>query len=413
MKGDEAMSKKVGRPKVNPDYNPEAARDELAKAVAELYLHPESDVDKDGHATMKSLQLHFGLTMTKVRKLLVTAGVYHFYKDGVDMVEAVQELHNEGCTLEEIKSRLHISTGTANSFLPYKSGTYNADFTADDYDFSNVSADARRKRNQRKREKMKDKEIMDKRDKEIEEMKKIKAKNRAENEARHQANLERKKGYHERKAQRQKNDPEGYLWHIKNAREVGVESYARQLERTRDIYLRQQAGEVIPYKVGKAYIENDPFPEYQSSKKASCDFSGWELELYKKLRSESPARIAAFYSGVNVSGDVSGVGDVSRKKPILPIRLDDDSLVADLNDLIFALSENHKSEFISYKDVAAFDVLLEKLIYKLRFYYLTSPAKLSKTAADKMIKILKGVGTDDDVFPEYEIKMIREAVEGL
>ena len=162
----------VGRPKVNPDYDPIKARDELSNAVADLYLHPsvEMDVDKEGHATMKSLELHFGLTMTKIRKLLVSAGVYSFYKDGVDMVEAVNELYKKGYTLEMIKDTLHISTGTANSLLPYRLGTYNADFTVDDYDYSNVSTDARRKRNQRKRERMKKPEFIDNRDREVKEL---------------------------------------------------------------------------------------------------------------------------------------------------------------------------------------------------------------------------------------------------
>ncbi len=260
--------KKIGRPKVNPNYNPEAAKDELANAVAELYLHPSSDmeVDKDGHARMKSLQLRFGLTMTKIRKLLVSAGVYHFYKNGTDMVEAVQKLYNEGHTIEEIKSKLHIGTSTINSFLPYKIGTYKADFTADDYDFANVSAEARRKRNQRKREKMKDPKAVGLREENIKKMEKqrkikdMKAKHKAENEARHQANLERKRAYQERKALKERNDPGNYFWLIKQAREAGIESHARHLERSRDVYLRREAGEVIPQKVASAYINNDPLP---------------------------------------------------------------------------------------------------------------------------------------------------------
>ena len=78
----------MGRAKINPNYDPIGARDTLASSVASLYLHPSGDMkaDKQGQARMKDLELHFGLTMTKIRKLLVTSGVYHFYKDGVDMV---------------------------------------------------------------------------------------------------------------------------------------------------------------------------------------------------------------------------------------------------------------------------------------------------------------------------------------
>ena len=84
----------------------------------------------------------------------MTAGVYSFEKDGKDMVQEVQKLKAEGLSAEEISKKLSCSIGTINSFLPYESGIYHADFTADGYDFSNVSAEARRKRNQRKREKM-------------------------------------------------------------------------------------------------------------------------------------------------------------------------------------------------------------------------------------------------------------------
>ena len=169
---DVEKKKNIGRPKTNPDYDPIKARDELSNAVAKLYIHPsvEMDVNKEDHATMKVLELHFGLTMTKIRKLLVSAGVYHFHKDGVDMVGAVNELYNKGYTLEMIKDTLHISTGTANSLLLYRLGIYNADFTVDNYDYSNVSTDARRKRNQRKREMMRKPEIIENRDREVKEL---------------------------------------------------------------------------------------------------------------------------------------------------------------------------------------------------------------------------------------------------
>ena len=69
-----------GRKKVNPDYNPVKARNEMAEAAAQIYLHPEADMetDRNGKASMKAMKEYFGLTMTKIRKLLVTAGVYSF-----------------------------------------------------------------------------------------------------------------------------------------------------------------------------------------------------------------------------------------------------------------------------------------------------------------------------------------------
>ena len=46
-----------GRKKVNPDYNPVKARNEMAEAAAQIYLHPEADMetDRNGKASMKAM----------------------------------------------------------------------------------------------------------------------------------------------------------------------------------------------------------------------------------------------------------------------------------------------------------------------------------------------------------------------
>ena len=102
----------MARLKLNPDYDPEKALQDLVKSVVEFYENPED---------------------------------------------------------EEIRKKLSISVGTLNSLTPYKSGAYNADFTVYGYDLSNVSTDARRQRNQRKRNKMKE-DALKERQVSIEEM---------------------------------------------------------------------------------------------------------------------------------------------------------------------------------------------------------------------------------------------------
>lgn len=297
----------MARPKLNPDHDPIKARDELVKAVAEVYLHPESDmeIDNDGHATMKELRLQFGLTMTKIRKLLVTAGVYKFEKDGVDLVQEVQRLAAEGKKLEEIKEILQISTGTANSFLPYKSGTYNADFTADGYDYSNVSTDAKRKRNQRKREKMKESNVVEEHVGSIEDykrqmdekkypgmtpeqIKEEKARRHAQNEANRQKNLERKRKYHERKAEAEEKDPHSYL-HMAERYESFMPDYAARMRRCHEIEMRKRAGEIISDEDREAFIYQEP--------DARVGIDGFyddgviqNFDLWKKNRVEKPKK---------------------------------------------------------------------------------------------------------------------------
>ena len=75
------------------------------------------------------------------------------------------------------------------------------------------------------------------------------------------------------------------------------------------------------------------------------------------------------------------------------------------------MTQNHDGKFLSCKDVSAFDVLFEKLIKKLSYYYHSNPRNMGKDAGNRLIQILKEVGTDDEMFPEYEIKMVKQVIE--
>lgn len=250
----------MARPKTNPDYNPEKARDDLVKAVADFYTAPPSDemAGKDGKTKMKFMQQEFGLSMSKIRKLLVTAGVYKFEKDGTDMVSEIANLRTRGLTDEQIMAELAISAGTLSSLTPYKAGVYNADFTVGGYDMTNVSTDARRKRSQRKREKMKEGSVVETHKESIEDLKRKmdeqkypgmtseeieieKARRRAENEAKHQANLERKRKHQERKAEAEEMDPGGYL-RLAELLHPGNEKYKREAEHQHELMVRKQKG---------------------------------------------------------------------------------------------------------------------------------------------------------------------------
>lgn len=583
--------KNVGRPKINPNYDPIRARDELSNAVASLYLYPSADmdVDKDGHATMKSLELYFGLTMTKIRKLLVSAGVYRFYKDGVDMVEAVNELYKKRYTLEMIKDTLHISTGTANSLLPYKIGTYNADFTVDDYDYSNVSVDARRKRNQRKRERMKKPEVIYNRNREVKELEEfMEEKNKTfRDRFNDKKNEELKKSCQEAKdwlKDRGFDDIRDIYQKVTEGVESGmlklsdVPDYKKHLTEEEIKKMESDNSSVISFltsyvldkirfveedeevegprvkTIGKkfvssryvhgkpvgAYLFKPKKGEYYRESLDSCeeiiesneDMYGVidenrdthmfiiqyvELgsaidvimsEVYKcnkkgqlySKHSNTEYEFVAFgsierkdelvkeviektvvalqnltvtrrkdigfnpdchlvddkyyycanevgtikimenhhdgvyfqidgkkyepldvmklfgpYCGFNIRYQIGDKADdvLESDMTLMPMRIDEDTLGVELHDLLFALSDDHDCTFISYENVAAFDVLFQKIIDKLEFYHRANQRAFGEAAANKLISILKEVGTDDDMFPEYEIKMVRDAVKDL
>lgn len=581
----------VGRPKVNPNYDPIRARDELSNAVAELYLHPSADinVDKDGHATMKSLELYFGLTLTKIRKLLVSAGVYHFYKDGVDMVEAVNELYKKGYTLEMIKDTLHISTGTANSLLPYKIGTYNADFTVDDYDYSNVSTDARRKRNQRKRERMKKPEFIDNRNREVKDLEKIMEeknktfRDRFNDKEREELKIRRQeakdwlaeRGIYDSKdiyskvaagvesgvlklsdvpdykkllAEDEIKKIEGdnlrtirflvsyvlnklcFVEEDEEIEEPKVKTLGKKFVSSRYVHGKSVGDYLFRPKKGEYYRESLDYCEeiiesnedmygvidenrdthmfiiqyvelgsainvtmsevYKCNKKgqlyskhANTEYEfvafgsierkdklvkeviektvvtlqnltvtrqkdiGFNPDCHlvddkyyycanevgtiricenrhdgvyfqidgKKYEPHDVMKLFSPYCGFNIRYKIGDKVDdaLESDMTLMPMRIDEDTLGVELNDLLFALSEDHNCTFISYKNVAAFDVLFQKIIDKLEFYHRANQRAFGEAAANKLISILKEVGTDDDMFPEYEIKMVRDAVKEL
>ena len=111
----------VGRQKKNPDYNPERARDELIKAVSDFYLNPPSEDMKgrEGKTRMKNMELEFGLSLGKIRKLLVTGGVFVFEKNGVELVSEIARLREEGLSDGEIMEKLSIKKSILNDLTPY------------------------------------------------------------------------------------------------------------------------------------------------------------------------------------------------------------------------------------------------------------------------------------------------------
>ena len=108
----------MGRQKKNPDYNPERARDELVKAVCAFYLNPPSEDMKgrDGKTRMKNMELEFGLSMGKIRKLLVTGGVFVFEKNGVDLVEEIARLRVSASKEGVVHNRSFFVILTTDSF---------------------------------------------------------------------------------------------------------------------------------------------------------------------------------------------------------------------------------------------------------------------------------------------------------
>ena len=135
-----------GRKKSKPDYSPSAILQNQMDAAVALY----STAD---HPSLQTIANELDLNLIKVRKLLITAGVYK--SDAADQVQRVFNKHRaSGLSHTEAiaatMKELNLSKASVTSYLPYEKGVYFPDET----DSSNISVGAERIRRMRKRNKV-------------------------------------------------------------------------------------------------------------------------------------------------------------------------------------------------------------------------------------------------------------------
>lgn len=135
-----------GRKPSKPDYNPSAILQNQMDAAVALY-------DKEERSSLQTIADELDLNPIKVRKLLITAGVYK--SDAADQVQSVFNKHRaSGLSHTEAIAatmrELNLSKASVTSYLPYEKGVY---FPAET-DSNNFSVGAERIRRMRKRNKV-------------------------------------------------------------------------------------------------------------------------------------------------------------------------------------------------------------------------------------------------------------------
>ena len=135
-----------GRKSSKPDYNPSAILQNQMDAAVALY-------DKEEHPSLQTIANELDLNPIKVRKLLITAGVYK--SEVADQVNRVFNQHRaSGLSHTEAIAatmrELNLSKASVTSYLPYEKCVY---FPAET-DNKNLSVGAERIRRMRKREKI-------------------------------------------------------------------------------------------------------------------------------------------------------------------------------------------------------------------------------------------------------------------
>lgn len=110
----------MARPRKKPEYNKDNLQNQLVSSVVDLYQHPPKGMaDASGHMHLSMLAEEFGMTSIKIRKILVTAGVYDS-----PVYQRVIELYEAGKSVSEICKLTELSVASVNGYLPYKKAIY-------------------------------------------------------------------------------------------------------------------------------------------------------------------------------------------------------------------------------------------------------------------------------------------------
>lgn len=130
----------MGRPKKKTDYDPDM---QIMRKITDLVsyfgdTYDDREPTSNDHISLRDAAKHFGITILKARKMLITAGIYTTYSS-----RRIQELSHEGKSEKEIMKITGLSRASVNSYIPYKRIVYN---------LPTLSVDADRKKKQRTRE---------------------------------------------------------------------------------------------------------------------------------------------------------------------------------------------------------------------------------------------------------------------
>jgi hypothetical protein len=108
-----------GRKKKKPDYDAEKIMQLLIDTLSEAYSGQEKN-DSDSGASLQKIAEEFEMSRVKVRKLLITAGVY-----STDISEQVNELRQQGKTVMQIMEITGLGRASVYSYIPYSRTAYN------------------------------------------------------------------------------------------------------------------------------------------------------------------------------------------------------------------------------------------------------------------------------------------------
>ena len=113
---------KRGRPKKKPDYDREKEIEAFQAKAVELFGEPYDDrIERSEDApSIRDVANAMNTTPLRVRKMLVTAGVY-----STKLSRKVQGLYEDGCSIQQIMDETGLKRASVHAYLPYVKGNYN------------------------------------------------------------------------------------------------------------------------------------------------------------------------------------------------------------------------------------------------------------------------------------------------
>ena len=119
--------RRLARPKKHRETNTDDLISQLIEAVTDTYQNPpENTADDKGHMYLNLLAEEFSMTPIKVRKLLISSGVYQ-----TDISRRINELYKSGKTIKEIQEIIGLSAASVSGYLPYQKTVYNLEVSTD------------------------------------------------------------------------------------------------------------------------------------------------------------------------------------------------------------------------------------------------------------------------------------------
>ena len=99
----------------------ESIKESLVMEVCEAYGRPYTEGDKE-KPSMRNIAEQFGISPMKVKKILVTGGLFQ-----TDMSDEVQRLYASGLSVKQIAKLKNTTVANVNTYLPYERVIYNLD----------------------------------------------------------------------------------------------------------------------------------------------------------------------------------------------------------------------------------------------------------------------------------------------